>query len=207
MDPLTTTLLFTLLPLLILYLWQIAADVRHWTISPGAHLTALRAVLERLFDQAGRGLAYLSSYLTWLRFDILWNAAVHLLEPLVGVLLSWYAFFRGYVLAAASYTSSRYTIYLGTIIPTGVLVGLLYCYTPVFRWVFQGACGVSGRIDRERREVPIEVRDAIQQRAAARVPRVRGSGAIQHDAPLELLRLRDEYRYVPGRRRLRSGRS
>lgn len=143
MELITAILLYLVAPFLTLFFWQVAADVRHWKTSPNTLLTRLRLLLESAFERAGRWVAWLSSYLTWLRFQVLWDAMVHLVEPLVGVLLSWYAFFKGYLMAAAQYTSSKYTIYLGTGIPTILILWVLYYYTPVLQCIYQGFCMLS----------------------------------------------------------------
>lgn len=107
---------------------QVFCEVQKTTHSPGSVLKRIKEFLQRIFRKIGKCIATLSSYLQWLKLETLADAAAHLLEPILGILLSWTHLFAGYFKKCFSY-STPLTVVLGTILPIAVSVTLMALYT------------------------------------------------------------------------------
>jgi hypothetical protein len=114
-----------------LFVIQLVCEVRKTTTTPGTVLTSISTHLQKFFKRLGSYVAYLSSYLQWLKLETVYDAAMHLLTPTVGILLSWTYFFAGYFKACFSY-AAPFAIYIGTFLPIAIAATLIACYTNWF---------------------------------------------------------------------------
>jgi hypothetical protein len=110
----------------VIFGWQMYCEVHQSAFSPGTALEAIRVWCCDTFRTIGEYIADASSYLLWLNFDVVWRTFVHLFKPLFGILISWMYAPAGYVWAVCTYYNNSATVYVGTLLPLLVLVGVLY---------------------------------------------------------------------------------
>lgn len=115
---------------LAIYIWQVACEVNEWELGPAWGLVKVKLWANDFFECLGRWVAYISSYLHWLKLRTLWDALVHLVEPLIGILCSGFYFVKGYVLSAAEYTQT-YMIYVGSGLLVILVGAVLWRYTNI----------------------------------------------------------------------------
>lgn len=118
----------TLSTLLLTFAVQVYCETVESYHSPATVLATLKLFLEHWFRRLGDWLAFLGSYLRWIKFENIWKAFVHLVEPTFGIVTAWVYIGVGYFESAWSYTNA-YTIYIGTILPIALGLILMWRYT------------------------------------------------------------------------------
>ncbi len=132
------------IPLLLGFVVQIVYETNHWENGPGTYLERIKDVWLDAWERAGRFVTYLSSYLEWIKWQAILDAADHYFGPMLEMSLFVLRFIKGYLLATYEY-DHRLSIFVGTLLPLLLVGWLLYRYTRFYSRVkaaWQWVCGI-----------------------------------------------------------------
>ena len=116
------------------FLWQVAAITFGSGLKPSVLLEWAAALAVSFWNQIGRLVGIISSYLYYIKFGIIKDAVVELCTPLVKLLTSPLEAINGYVKYAMSFAADTELIYLGSVLLVMVLI-CLHVWLP-YVWVY-----------------------------------------------------------------------
>lgn len=119
-------MLYSLIPITV-FLWEYAAKKALITFKPSSITQFVADQVVSGFYTLGRGVAYLSSFYTYLNFNEFIETAHDIVKPCFDLVTSPYHFLRGYLDTSLLY-QHPYLVFMGTITILIVVSYLIYRY-------------------------------------------------------------------------------
>lgn len=110
----------------VLIVWQNVCDRNGLWASPAYFEERLLVYANYFWQQVGKAIAHISSFVEWLDIAQLWQSVVRVLLPAVQIAMSWTYVITGYLWVAGTYYNHPLAIYSGTALLAAVLCAVIY---------------------------------------------------------------------------------